>query len=147
MIAVVQRVTRAGVFVNEPPHAQTIKTGLCVLLGIERNDNEHNAEWMAKKLSNLRIFCDDEGKMNHSILDIKGELLLISQFTLAADCHQGNRPSFIDAAAPDVAEPLVMKVGYLLEQLLIPVKSGVFGAMMRVEIENDGPVTIVLKQD
>ena len=147
MIAVVQRVTRAGVLVAEPPHTQTIQIDLCVLLGIEHNDNESDAKWMANKLSKLRIFCDLEGKMNLSILDIKGELLLISQFTLAADCQRGNRPSFTDAAAPDVAESLVNTVGTLLEQLHIPVKRGVFGAKMRVEIENDGPVTIVLKQD
>jgi D-tyrosyl-tRNA(Tyr) deacylase len=147
MIAVVQRVTRAEVFVDEPPHSQSIETGLCVLLCIERNDSEDDAKWMAKKLSNLRIFCDTKGNMNLSILDIKGELLLISQFTLAADCLHGNRPSFIDAATPDVAKPLMIEVENLLAQQQIPVKTGVFGAMMRVVIENDGPVTIVLKQD
>ena len=122
MIAVVQRVTRAGVFVDDPPHAQTIQSGLCVLLGIERNDKKSDAKWMANKLSKLRIFCDKEGKMNFSILDMKGELLLISQFTLVANCQHGNRPSFIDAATPDVAEPLVNEVGFLLGQLKIPVK-------------------------
>ncbi len=85
--------------------------------------------------------------MNHSILDIGGDLLLISQFTLAADCSGGNRPSFIHAAKPEIAEPLVEKVGVLLQEHGVSVKNGVFGAMMRVEIENDGPVTIVIKQD
>jgi D-tyrosyl-tRNA(Tyr) deacylase len=147
MIAVVQRVLRAGVFVDDPPYKETIGAGLCVLLGVEDGDGSNDAGWMAKKLSNLRIFCDDDGKMNHSILDVQGELLLVSQFTLVADCSQGNRPSFIRASKPDIAEPLVKEVGILLQQYGVPVKTGLFGASMRVDIENDGPVTIVLKQD
>ena len=147
MIAVVQRVSSASVFVVAPPHAETISNGLCVLLGVEEGDGMNDAEWMAKKLTNLRIFVDHEGKMNWSILDTKGELLLISQFTLAADCSQGNRPSFKRAATSQVAEPLIREVRRLLEEYKIPVKCGVFGAMMRVEIENDGPVTIILKQE
>ena len=147
MIAVVQRVFSAGVFVEDPPHAETIKNGLCVLLGVEHGDVSKDAQWMAKKLSNLRIFADDGGKMNLSILDTKGELLLISQFTLVADCSQGNRPSFIGAAKPEVAKPLLEEVRRLLDECEVPVKCGVFGSMMRVEIENDGPTTIVLKQD
>jgi|TARA_B100000959_G_C14936511_1_gene605961 D-tyrosyl-tRNA(Tyr) deacylase len=147
MIAVVQRVLEAGVYIDDPPHAESIKEGLCVLLGVEEGDDSASATWIAKKLSNLRIFCDQDGKMNLSILDIKGELLLVSQFTLSADCTQGNRPSFIKAAKPELAEPLVAEVGNLLKQYGIPIKCGIFGAMMRVEIQNDGPVTIILKQD
>ena len=147
MIAVVQRVLTAGVFVDDPPIAEKIGVGLCVLLSVEDGDTSSHSEWMAKKLANLRIFNDEEGKMNRSIGDVQGELLLISQFTLSADCSQGNRPSFIAAAKPEVAKPLVEQVGVLLQQHGVPVKHGVFGAMMRVEIENDGPVTIILKQD
>ena len=147
MIAVVQRVLEAGVYIDDPPYAESIETGLCVLLGVEEGDDSNDATWIAKKLSNLRIFCDQDGKMNHSIIDVKGELLLVSQFTLTADCDHGNRPSFIKAAKPELAEPLVEEVGHLLQQYGVPVKCGIFGAMMRVEIQNDGPVTIILKQD
>ncbi len=147
MIAVIQRVLEAGVFVENPPHAETISVGLCVLLGVEEGDDSADAIWMANKLANLRIFSDEDGKMNHSLLDTKGEILLISQFTLAADCSQGNRPSFIKAAKPKLAKPLVEEVENILEQNEITVKTGVFGAMMRVEIQNDGPVTIILKRD
>jgi D-tyrosyl-tRNA(Tyr) deacylase len=147
MIAVVQRVLTAGVFVNDPPHTQKIKKGLCVLIGIEQGDTTKDAEWISHKLAHLRIFNDNEGKMNKSLLDTDGELLLISQFTLAGICTQGNRPSFINAASPDIAKPLVEHVEKLLIECGVPVKCGVFGASMRVEIENDGPVTIILKQD
>lgn len=147
MIAVVQRVLTAGVFIEKPPHTETIEKGLCVFLGVEQGDQRSDAEWFAKKLANLRIFNDEEGKMNHSILEIEGELLLISQFTLAGDCTQGNRPSFMNAMHPELAEPLVDLVGNLLQERGVPVKHGIFGAQMRVEIENDGPVTLVLKQD
>ena len=147
MIAVVQRVLSASVFVDDPPYAESIQQGFCVLLGVEEDDGIEDATWMAKKLTNLRIFDDQEGKMNRSILDTQGELLLISQFTLISNCSQGNRPSFIKAAKPDVAKPLVDEVGNLLRQRGVPVKCGVFGSKMRVEIENDGPTTIILKQD
>ena len=148
MIAVVQRVTRASVSVIDPPYKASIEGGLCVLLGIENEDDDQDAKWMANKLANLRIFCDENNKMNRSLLDNGGELLLISQFTLAGDCTQGNRPSFTQAAKPEIAEPLVAAVGELLHQDFgIRVMSGVFGAMMNVEITNNGPVTIVLKRD
>jgi D-tyrosyl-tRNA(Tyr) deacylase len=147
MIAVVQRVLTAGVFVDDPQHSETIEKGCCVLLGVEQGDEKSDAEWMAKKLLNLRIFNDEEGKMNRSIIDIRGELLLISQFTLAGDCTQGNRPSFMNAARPELAKPLIEYVGNLLLEYGVPVKRGIFGAQMRVEIENDGPVTVILKQD
>jgi len=147
MIAVVQRVLTAGVFIEKPPHTKTIEKGLCVFLGVEQGDGKNDAEWVAKKLANLRIFNDEDGKMNRSILEIEGELLLISQFTLVGDCIQGNRPNFMKAARPEIAEPLIDKVGTLLQEHGVPVKLGIFGAQMRVEIENDGPVTLVLKQD
>jgi D-tyrosyl-tRNA(Tyr) deacylase len=147
MIAVVQRVLSAGVFVEEPAHAETIESGLCVLIGIEEGDTQNDGDWMAKKLVNLRIFNDEHEKMNRSLLDTSGELLLISQFTLASDCTQGHRPSFSRAARPEVAEPLVEYVGQAIRCIGVPIKEGVFGAKMRVEIENDGPVTILLQRD
>lgn len=147
MIAVVQRVTQAGVTVENPPYSASIRDGLCVLLGIEVGDDSSDAIWMAKKLANLRVFKDSEGKMNMSLIDNAGELLLISQFTLVGDCSQGNRPSFMQAAAPEIAEPLVAKVGDLLQsQYSIPVQRGKFGEMMKIEITNDGPVTVVIQQ-
>ena len=148
MIAVVQRVTHAGVIVTDPPYSATIDGGLCVLLGVENGDETRDAAWMANKLANLRIFKDSDDKMNLSLADNGGELLLISQFTLAGDCTQGNRPSFIHAASPEIAEPLVTEVGDLLqEQHAIPVKRGKFGAMMQIDIVNDGPVTVVIRRE
>lgn len=147
MIAVVQRVLSAGVFVEDPPYTQAIQIGLCVLISVEEGDASKDAIWIAKKLSNLRIFEDQDGKMNLSVQDVSGELLLISQFTLVANCSQGNRPSFIKAARPEFAKPLVEEVRDLLLNQGIPVKCGLFGTKMRVEIENDGPTTIILKQD
>ena len=148
MIAVVQRVTHAGVIVTDPPYSATIDSGLCVLLGVENGDETRDAAWMANKLANLRIFKDSDDKMNLSLADNGGELLLISQFTLAGDCTQGNRPSFIHAASPEIAEPLVTEVGDLLqEQHAIPVKRGKFGAMMQIDIVNDGPVTVVIRRE
>lgn len=147
MIAVVQRVLSAGVFVQDPPYAETIHKGLCVLLGVEKGDTADDAIWFAHKLANLRIFSDQNGKMNLSVLDVAGELLLVSQFTLAGNCNQGNRPSFIQAEKPELAEPLLEHLGELLTTHGVRVKHGVFGANMRVEIENDGPVTLVLQQD
>ncbi len=148
MIAVVQRVTGAGVTVEDPPYSASIKDGLCVLLGIEEGDDGADASWMAKKLAHLRIFKDDQDKMNLSLTDNGGELLLISQFTLAGDCSQGNRPSFIRAASPEIAEPLVTEVGDLLhQQYAVPVTLGKFGAMMRIDLVNDGPVTVVVHRE
>ena len=115
MIAVVQRVLTAGVFVDDPPYEEQIAKGLCVFLGVEHGDTNKDAMWIAKKLANLRIFNDDEGKMNRSVIDIGGEILLVSQFTLAGDCSQGNRPSFVHAAEPTIAAPLVEKVGEILQ--------------------------------
>ena len=148
MIAVVQRVTRAGVTVDDPPYSAKIGCGLCVLLGIEEGDDVTDSRWMAKKLAHLRIFKDAQDKMNLSLIDNGGELLLISQFTLAGDCSQGNRPSFIRAASPEIAEPLVKEVGDLLqEQHSISVTLGKFGAMMHIDLVNDGPVTVVIRRE
>ena len=147
MIAVVQRVLSAGVHVVDTLHSESISQGLCVFVGVEEGDTEIDAKWMSNKLTNLRIFSDDKGKMNLSVQDVQGEILLVSQFTLVADCYHGNRPSFIKAERPERATTLIDIVGQLLREQGVPVKSGVFGATMRVEIENDGPVTIILKQE
>ncbi len=148
MQVVIQRVLDARVSVESTGFDASIKEGLCVFLGIEKGDDKSHAKWIAKKLSHLRIFRDSEDKMNHSVQDIKGEILLISQFTLAGDCTKGNRPSFIRAEDPEIAEPLVELVGKLLqEEHKIPVKKGVFGAMMKITLTNDGPVTLIVKRD
>jgi len=148
MIAVVQRVAEASVRVMDCDYFESIQHGMCVLLGVEEGDKESHATWMAKKLANLRIFNDDEGKMNRFIIEVEGEILLVSQFTLAGDCDSGNRPSFVKAAEPRIAKPLIELVGHELTQVHnITVKRGVFGAMMQVDIKNDGPVTLILKRD
>ncbi len=148
MIAVVQRVLNASVTVESPSHCESIQEGLCIFLGIETGDDSSQAKWMAKKLSNLRLFKDENEKMNLSLQDIGGELLLISQFTLAGDCSKGNRPSFIRAAQPEIAEPLVHLVRDFLQiEHKIAVKTGVFGAMMKIELTNDGPVTLIVQRD
>ena len=147
MRALVQRVINAKITVESPPYEASIANGLCVFLGVEEGDDQNIAMWIAKKLANLRVFRDDQGKMNCSILDIQGEILLISQFTLAGDCSKGNRPSFIRAAKPELAEPLVTIVGELLQtEHNISVKTGIFGAMMNIELNNDGPVTLLLER-
>jgi D-tyrosyl-tRNA(Tyr) deacylase len=148
MIAVVQRVSKASVTVADPPYVAHIGVGLCVLLGIEDGDAPADASWMANKLAKLRIFKDAQDKMNNSLIDTGGELMLISQFTLAGDCSHGNRPSFIRAASPKIAEVLVTEVGDLLQQdHSIRVTLGKFGAMMQIEIVNDGPVTVVIRRE
>jgi len=141
--AVVQRVTQAKVSV----YGQTvgaIVAGLVVLLAIGRGDGEEEARWMANKIAHLRIFEDEAGKFNRSILDVGGQVLLVSQFTLYGDARKGRRPSFTEAAPPDVAESLVNRVAQLLVDHGVPVASGRFQAHMLVEIHNDGPVTIIL---
>lgn len=147
MIAVVQRVSKASVKVEEPPYLETIKQGLCILLGVEDGDSQEQAKWIAGKLARLRIFADEQGKMNRSVQDINGEILLVSQFTLAGDCTKGNRPSFSKAAAGEQGKELYEAVGrYLQADHGLPVKFGVFGAMMNVSIENDGPVTLIVRK-
>jgi D-tyrosyl-tRNA(Tyr) deacylase len=122
-----------------------INEGVVVLLGIEEADTVEDISWLSKKIVNLRIFNDDKGVMNNSLLDIKGEILLISQFTLHASTKKGNRPSYIKAAKPDIAIPLYERFIVQLEQDLgSKIKTGEFGAMMQVSLTNDGPVTIII---
>lgn len=145
MKAVVQRVTQGKVSVDDQTVGQ-IQCGLVILLGIGQGDGEEEAQWMANKIANLRIFADEEGKFNRSILDIGGQALLISQFTLYGDTRKGRRPSFTEAAPPEVAEPLVDRVAQLLARNGVPVACGRFQAHMLVEIHNDGPVTVILEK-
>ncbi|HSB19388.1 MAG TPA: D-aminoacyl-tRNA deacylase [Anaeromyxobacteraceae bacterium] len=143
MRAVVQRVSRAAVRV-EGRTAGEIGPGLLVLLGVAAGDGEPEARWMADKLGALRIFEDREGKMNLSVADARGGLLVVSQFTLLADTRKGNRPSFVDAAPPEPASALYEKVCALLREKGLPVAQGVFRAHMEVDLVNDGPVTVLL---
>jgi D-tyrosyl-tRNA(Tyr) deacylase len=144
MRAVIQRVKHAKVSVNGKEISR-INGGLLILLGIGPNDREENARTMTKKIAALRIFQDDQDKMNLSVLDCGGEALVVSQFTLYADTRKGNRPSFTGAALPNLAEPLVDRFATLLNEQGVPTQKGEFGAYMQVELENDGPVTIILE--
>jgi D-tyrosyl-tRNA(Tyr) deacylase len=143
MRAVVQRVSKASIKV-EGEEIADIKRGLLVLLGIGRDDGDEDMVWLANKIINLRIFEDENGKFNHSLLEIEGELLLVSQFTLYADCRKGRRPSFDSAMPPDQAEEIFEKFFNYLKARNIRVKKGKFGAKMDVELINSGPVTIIL---
>ncbi len=145
MRAVVQRVVRSSVSVNGQVVGQ-IGKGLNVLIGIRQGDTEEQARWMAHKIAGLRIFEDEQGKMNLSVRDVGGEALVISQFTLYGDARKGFRPSFVDAAPPEIASPLIEKFVQFLREEGVPVQTGVFQAMMLVEIHNDGPVTIILER-
>ncbi len=146
MRVLLQRVTRGSVTVNDKI-VGTTGPGFVLLVGIGHGDSEEQLAWMAKKVAGLRIFEDKDGKFNHSILDVGGSALVVSQFTLYADVQKGRRPSFINAAGPELAEPLVDRFADLLAAEGIPVETGQFGAMMLVEIFNDGPVTIWLERD
>ena len=143
MRAVVQRVTRARVVVAGAT-VGAIGPGLCVLLGVAAGDESGDAKRLAEKIARLRIFENDAGKLDLSLLDIGGEALVVSQFTLIADTTQGNRPSFSDAAQPEQAEPLYEVFCTSLRALGVVVQTGLFGARMQVELLNDGPVTLVL---
>lgn len=143
MKAVVQRVKKASVSI-EGKVLGTIEKGFAILLGISETDTEEDGKYLSEKIANLRIFEDSQGKMNLSCLDIKGELLIISQFTLLADCGKGRRPSFVEAARPEKAIPLYENFISILKQTGLKVETGEFGASMVVEIHNDGPVTIIL---
>ncbi len=145
MRIVVQRVRRGSVSVEGQLIAQ-IHQGVVLLVGIGMQDSEEKARFLAEKVAHLRIFEDQHGKMNCSLLDVGGEALVVSQFTLYADTRKGRRPSFTDAALPDQAKPLVECFAQHLQRLGVPTQSGQFGAHMLVTIENDGPVTILLEQ-
>jgi D-tyrosyl-tRNA(Tyr) deacylase len=145
MRILIQRVSNASVTVEGKVISQ-IGKGLVVLLGIGQGDGEEQVNFLAEKVSNLRIFEDEQGKTNLSVLDVKGEAIVVSQFTLYADTRKGRRPSFIDAALPEVAEPLVNRFVELLRGHGVPTQTGQFGAHMLVEIHNDGPVTIWLEK-
>lgn len=147
MKAVIQRVTQASVKVDDNITGQ-IDDGLMILLGVTHEDTEAEARALAKKAIELRIFSDNNGKMNLSVMDIGGRVLVISQFTLYADCSHGRRPSFIKAAPPEPAEQLYEKFcEYLMEYGIKDVQKGIFGADMKVSLLNDGPVTIILDTD
>ncbi|THB77852.1 MAG: D-tyrosyl-tRNA(Tyr) deacylase [Desulfobacteraceae bacterium] len=146
MKAVVQRVSHASVTIEGRVFSR-IQTGLVVLLGVEHQDTKKDADFLVEKIMNLRIFEDDQGKMNISLADIKGEMLVVSQFTLLGDCRKGRRPSFTQAAHPDVAIPLY---DYFVERataLGVPTRTGQFGAVMDVALTNSGPVTLLLDTD
>jgi D-tyrosyl-tRNA(Tyr) deacylase len=143
MRAVVQRVGRARVS-GDGAELGSIGRGLCVLLGVARGDTAAQADALAGKIARLRVFPDDEGRFDRSLLDVGGEALVVSQFTLIADTRKGNRPSFSDAAPPELAQPLYERFCEALRELGAPVATGRFGALMQVELVNDGPVTIVL---
>jgi D-tyrosyl-tRNA(Tyr) deacylase len=145
MKAIIQRVSSASVVVESRCVAE-ISTGLLILLGVTDTDTQKEASWLASKVVNMRIFNDPEGKMNLSLLDVGGDALAVSQFTLYADARKGNRPSYIQAARPEKAKPLYEAFVVELEKLLgKPVPTGVFGADMKVSLVNDGPVTIMLE--
>lgn len=146
MRAVIQRVRRASVSIAGETRS-TIGRGLVILLGIRRGDTETDLRWLADKIVNLRIFDDQEGKMNLSATDIDGEVLIISQFTLYGDCRKGRRPGFSAAAAPDIAEPLYNKFIHEVRNRRLRVASGTFQTHMAVELTNDGPVTLLLDSE
>ena len=144
MRVVVQRVRRARVTVGDEVVGE-IGQGLLVLLGVTHDDTIDDARWLAEKTIGLRIFADDEGKMNRSVVDVGGCVLVVSQFTLYGDCSKGKRPSFITAAPPEIAIPLYEGFVDAVRALGVPVATGRFGAMMDVELVNDGPVTLIVE--
>lgn len=146
MRAVIQRVTRARVTVDDRVVGE-IGTGLVVLLGVARNDTKSDADYLASKIVALRIFDDVDGKMNVSVKDVGGELLVVSQFTLYGDTRRGRRPSWSDAAPPEIAEPLYNYFVESSRKLIQPVETGSFRAMMRIELVNDGPVTLIVESN
>lgn len=146
MRVLIQRVNKGKVSVNSNTVAE-IGRGVVILLGIGPHDGMEQADYLAEKVSHLRIFADGEGKTNLSLQDIKGEALVVSQFTLYADTRKGRRPSFIQAAPPEMAEPLVEQFADSLRAQGVPTQTGSFGAHMMVEIFNDGPVTLFIEKD
>lgn len=145
MKAVLQRVRHGRVSVDDRTVAE-IDRGLVILVGVGQGDTESEACWLAEKCAFLRVFEDAEGKINLSVKDVEGDAIVVSQFTLHADTRKGRRPSFIKAADPKIAEPLVTHFAEHLADQGVPTQLGVFGAHMLVEIENDGPVTILLER-
>ena len=145
MKALIQRVKSASVTIDGLLYSK-IGQGLLVFLGVEKGDDKLNAEKLADKLSTLRIFEDENEKMNHSILDIEGEMLIVSQFTLCGDCKKGTRPSFDKSAPPQIANELYEYFISQVKSFNIPVQTGKFGAMMDVELINDGPVTFMVEK-
>ncbi|WP_286760876.1 D-aminoacyl-tRNA deacylase [Salegentibacter sp. UBA1130] len=144
MRVVLQRVSKASVQINHEINA-VMRTGLLILLGIENEDSQEDIDWLCNKIVKMRIFSDDNNAMNLSLLDVGGDAIIVSQFTLHASTKKGNRPSFIKAAKPDVAVPLYEKFIEKFEETLgKPVGTGEFGADMKVELINDGPVTIIV---
>ena len=143
MIAVVQRIDSASVTVADARVAG-VGAGLLVLVGAVRGDGDADRDYIARRLVSLRVFADAAGRMNRSLLDTGGEVLLVSQFTLAADTRKGRRPSFVGALAPELAAPLLSALAARLQELGAPVQTGQFGAHMKVELVNDGPVTLLL---
>ena len=143
MRAVVQRVSEASVSIAETSRVRS-GPGLLVLVGVARDDAEEGARRLARKIARLRVFEDAEGRFDRSLLDVGGEALVVSQFTLLADTRKGNRPSFTEAASPELAEHLYERFCAALRAEGVPVQTGVFGAKMQVALVNDGPVTIVL---
>lgn len=145
MRVVLQRVNRGSVAVNGQAIAG-IGLGLVLLLGVGPDDSDEQIDYLVNKIANLRIFEDDQGKINRSVLDVGGAAIVVSQFTLYADTRKGRRPSFTDAAPPGIASPLVDRFAERLAALGVPTQTGEFGAHMQVEIHNDGPVTIWLER-
>lgn len=143
MRVVVQRVKHASVTINGTVNGK-INNGFLVLLGIQSTDSEQDVDYLVKKVTNLRIFSDENNKMNLSLKDVNGELLIVSQFTLYANCKEGNRPSFVEAAKPDVAIPLYEYFVSECKKIIPVVETGIFGADMKVDLLNDGPVTIIM---
>lgn len=144
MRAVVQRVSQARVRIDGQVVGE-VGRGLLVLLGVTHGDTVEQARWLADKIVGLRIFADADDKMNLAVADVQGGVLIVSQFTLYGDCAKGRRPSFVDAAPPEIAIPLYEKFIEAVKAQGIPVATGRFGAMMQVELVNDGPVTLILE--
>ena len=143
MRVVVQRVKHASVTINGTVNGK-INNGFLVLLGIQSTDSKQDVDYLVKKVTNLRIFSDENDKMNLSLKDVNGELLIVSQFTLYANCKEGNRPSFVEAAKPDIAIPLYEYFVSECRKIIPVVETGIFGADMKVNLLNDGPVTIIM---
>ena len=143
MRVVVQRVKHASVTINGTVNGK-INNGFLVLLGVQSTDSEQDVDYLVKKVTNLRIFSDENDKMNLSLKDVNGELLIVSQFTLYANCKEGNRPSFVEAAKPDIAIPLYEYFISECRKIIPVVETGIFGADMKVDLLNDGPVTIIM---